>query len=83
MCRDYTDLKRSCPRDPYPLPDLNKMVDATAGHELLRFMDAFSGYNQIKMCREDEEKMAFVTNQGIYCYTVMLFGLKNASATYQ
>ena len=59
------------------------MVDSTAGHELLTFMDALSGYNQIRMNKEDQEKTAFVTSQGLYYYMVMPFGLKNARATYQ
>ncbi|KAJ9536180.1 hypothetical protein OSB04_un000640 [Centaurea solstitialis] len=59
------------------------MVDATAGHELLTFMDAYSGYNQIQMHTDDQEKTAFMTDKGIYCYKVMPFGLKNAGSTYQ
>ena len=59
------------------------MVDATIGHELLSFMDAFSGYNQILMHLDDQEKIFFVTEMGIFCYKVMPFVLKNASATYQ
>jgi hypothetical protein len=59
------------------------MVDATSGHELLTFMDAFSGYNQILMHPEDQEKTSFITNRGTFCYKVMPFGLKNAGATYQ
>ena len=59
------------------------MVDATAGHELLNFMDAYSGYNQIPMFPRHEEYTAFVTDRGLYCYKVMPFGLKNAGATYQ
>ena len=59
------------------------MVDSTAGHKLLTFMDAFLGYNQIKMAEENHEKTAFITSQGLYCYKVMPFGLKNAGATYQ
>ena len=58
-------------------------MDSTAGHKLLTFMDAFLGYNQIKMDEEDQEKTAFITSQGLYCYKVMPFGLKNAEATYQ
>ena len=58
-------------------------MDSTAGHKLLTFMDAFSGYNQIKMAEEDQEKTAFITSQGLYSYKVMPFGLKNAGATYQ
>ena len=58
-------------------------MDATTGHELLSFMDAFSGYNQINMDPSNQEKTSFVTGQGTYCYRVMPFGLKNAGATYQ
>ena len=58
-------------------------MDSTVGHKLLTFMDAFSGYNQIKMDEEDQEKTAFIMSQGLYCYKVMPFGLKNAGATYQ
>ena len=83
MCVDFTDLNRACPKDSYPLPRIDTLVDSTARHELLSFMDAFSGYNQIKMKEEDQEKTSFVTNQGLFCYKVMPFGLKNAGATYQ
>ena len=71
------DLNKSCPKDSFPL------VDATAGHQLMSFMDAFSGYNQILMHPEDQEKTSFMTSRGIYCYKVMPFGLKNAGSTYQ
>ena len=80
---DFTDVNRACPKDSFPLPQINLIVDATAGHELLSFMDAFSGYNQISMDPDDQEKTSFVTGQGTYCYRVMPFGLKNAEATYQ
>ena len=83
MCIDFKKLNKAYPKDSYPLPRINQLVDATSGHELLAFMDAFSGYNQIRMAPEDEEKTAFITNRGLYCYRVMLFGLKNAGATYQ
>ena len=83
MCIDFTDLNRACPKDSYPLPRIDTLVDSTARHELLSFMDAFSGYNQIKMKEEDQEKTSFVTSQGLFCYKVMPFGLKNAGATYQ
>ena len=83
MCVDFTDLNRSCPKGSYPLPRIDTLVDSTARHELLSFMDAFSGYNQIKMNEEDQERTSFVTSQGIFCYKVMLFRLKNAGATYQ
>ncbi|KAL5552836.1 hypothetical protein UlMin_040237 [Ulmus minor] len=83
VCVDFTDLNRACPKDSFPLPRIDQLVDATAGHELLSFMDAYSGYNQIRMHEEDQEHTAFLTNQGLYCYKVMSFGLKNARATYQ
>ncbi|KAJ9566692.1 hypothetical protein OSB04_002658 [Centaurea solstitialis] len=83
VCIDFTDLKKACPKDPFPLPHIDAMVDATAGHELLTFMDAYSGYNQILMHTDDQEKTAFMTDKGIYCYKVMPFGLKNAGSTYQ
>ena len=83
MCIDFTDFNRACPKDSYPLPRIDTLVDSTARHELLSFMDAFSGYNQIKMKEEDQEKTSFVTSQGLFCYKVMPFGLKNARATYQ
>ena len=82
MCVDFTDLNRACPKDSYPLPRIDTLVDSTTRHELLSFMDTFSGYNQIKMKEEDQEKTSFVTNQGLFCYKVMPFGLKNAGATY-
>ena len=71
------------PKDSYPLPRIDTLVDSTARHKLLSFMDAFSGYNQIKMSEKDQERTSFVTNQGFFCYKVMPFGLKNAGATYQ
>ena len=83
ICIDYTDLNKACPKDSFPLPKIDQLVDATAGHKFLSFMDAFSGYNQIRMSPEDEENTSFITDRGIYCYKVMPFGLKNAGATYQ
>ena len=83
LCIDFTDINKACPKDSFPLPRIDLIMDATAGHELLSFMDAFSGYNQIIMDPDDQEKTSFVTGQGTYCYQVMPFGLKNAGATYQ
>jgi hypothetical protein len=83
MCIDFTDLNKACPKDSFPLPRIDTLVDSTAGHGLLSFMDAFSGYNQIRMHPADQEKIAFITDQGIYCYQVMPFRLKNAGATFQ
>ena len=83
MCVDFTDLNKAYPKDSFPLLRINQLVDSTAGHKLPTFMDAFSRYNQIKMAEEDQEKTTFITSQGLYCYKVMPFGLKNAGATYQ
>ena len=80
---DYTDLNKACPKDSFLLPRINQLVDATAGHELVSFMDAYSSYNQIRICPEDEDKIVFTTDRGLYCYKVMPFGLKNAGAAYQ
>ena len=79
---DFTDVNKACPKDSFPLPRIDLIVDATAGHELLSFMDAFSGYNQISMDPDDQEKTSFVTAQGTYCYRVMPYELKNVGATY-
>ena len=81
MCVDFIDLNKACPKDSYSLPRV--LVDSTARHQLLSFMDAFSGYNQIRMQENDQEKTSFVTSQGLFCYRVMPFGLKNAGVTYQ
>ena len=83
MCVDFTDLNKACPKDSYSLPRIDTLVDSTARHQLLSFMDAFSSYDQIKMDESDQKKTSFVTNQGLFCYKVMPFGLKNAGATYQ
>jgi hypothetical protein len=83
MCVDFTDLNKACPKDCFPLPRIDQLVDSTARHEVLSFMDAFSGYNQIRMAESDQEKTSFTTDRGLYCYKVMSFGLKNAGATYQ
>ncbi|XP_074300358.1 uncharacterized protein LOC141631608 [Silene latifolia] len=78
VCVEFTDLNKACPKDPFPLPHIDAMMDATAGHEMLTFLDAWSGYGQIKMDPADQEKTAFMFERGIYCYNVMPFGLKNA-----
>ncbi|KAE8662571.1 No pollen germination related 2 [Hibiscus syriacus] len=83
MCVDYRDLNKASPKDSFPLPHIDTLVDNTAGHAWFSFMDGFSGYNQIKMNPEDMEKTTFITMWGTFCYKVMPFGLKNAGATYQ
>ncbi|KAL0305109.1 UNVERIFIED_CONTAM: Retrovirus-related Pol polyprotein from transposon opus [Sesamum calycinum] len=83
LCIDFTDLNKACPKDPFPLPRIDILVDSTSGCEMLSFLDAYQGYNQIPLAPEDQEKASFVTDQGVFCYNVMPFGLKNAGATYQ
>jgi hypothetical protein len=83
MCIDYTSLNKACPKDEYPLPRICQIVDSTAPCELLSFLDAYSGYHQISLAVDDEEKTVFITSFGIFCYTKMTFGLKNGGATYQ
>ena len=82
MCVDFTNLNKVCPKDSYLLPRIDQLVDSTAGHRLLCFMDPFSRYNQIRMDEADQEKTSFVTSQGLFCYKVMPFSLKNVGATY-
>jgi len=83
MCVNYRDLNRACPKDNFPLPHIDVLMDNTVNFALFSFMDDFSGYNQIKMAPEYMEKTTFVTLWGTFCYKVMPFGLKNAGATYQ
>ncbi|KAK1678802.1 hypothetical protein QYE76_039650 [Lolium multiflorum] len=83
MCIDYTNLNKACPRDPFPLPRIDQVIDSTAGCELLSFLDAYSGFHQIPLKKEDQIKTAFITPHGAYCYVTMPFGLRNAGATYQ
>ncbi len=82
ICVDFKDLNRACLKDDFPIPQIEMLVNNTTGSALMSFMDGFSGYNQILMAPEDMTKTTFVTEWGIYYYTVMPFGLKNASATY-
>jgi len=83
MCVDYTNLNKACPRDAYPLPNIDWLVDGAAGNKVLSFLDAYSSYNQIPIAASDMNKTAFITDDANYFYRVMPFGLKNAGATYQ
>ena len=80
---DYTDLNDVCPKDSFPLPRINKIVDASAGLGMLSFLNAFSEYHQIPMYSPDAEKTSFITPHRLFCYNIIPFGLKNAGATYQ
>ncbi|KAK8956542.1 hypothetical protein KSP39_PZI001118 [Platanthera zijinensis] len=83
MCVDFTRLNKACPKDFYPLPRIDLLVDSAVGYPFMSFLDAFSGYHQIRMHKPDIPCTSFITNDGCYCYLVMPFGLKNAGATYQ
>jgi putative transposase len=78
LCVDFTSLNKAYPKHPYPLPRIDQIVNSITGCNLLCFLDAFSGYHQINMGREDEEKTAFIIPYSMYCYVCMPFGLKNA-----
>ncbi|GKV15370.1 hypothetical protein SLEP1_g26164 [Rubroshorea leprosula] len=82
MCIDYSNLNDACPKDCYPMPNIDKLVEAASGNERLSLLDAYSGYHQVPMALEDEEKTSFYAGDEIYCYVMMPFGLKNAGATY-
>jgi hypothetical protein len=82
MCIDYTSPNKACPKDPYPLPRIDQIVDSTSGCNFLSFLDAYSGFHQIRMSREDRKHTAFVTVDGLYYYVVMPYGLKNALPTF-
>ncbi|GJT58532.1 reverse transcriptase domain-containing protein [Tanacetum coccineum] len=83
MCVDFTDLNKACPQDCYPLLEIDWKVESLYSYPFKCFLDAYKGYHQIQMADLDEEKTAFNTSQGVYCYTKMPFGLKNADTTYQ
>ena len=83
MCTDFRDMNKACPKDDFPLPYIDVIIDSATSSAMYSFMDGFSGYNQIMMVVMDKIKTAFITEWGTYCYKVMPFGLKNAGATYQ
>ena len=82
MCVDFRDLNKACPKDDFPLIHIDVLVDNSMGSALMSFIDVFSRYNQIKIAPKDMTGTTFTTEWKIYCYTVMLFGLKDSGATY-
>jgi hypothetical protein len=82
MCIDFTDLNKACPKDEFPLPRIDSLVDAAATSELMSLLDCYSGYHQIWMKEEDEPKTSFITPSGTYCYIQMPEGLKNAGGSF-
>lgn len=83
MCTNFTALNKVVPKDAYPLPRIDNLVDGASRQQIFSFLDAYSGYNQIPMFPPNREKIAFITEQANFWYEVILFGLKNAGATYQ
>ena len=83
MCVDYIGLNKACPKDHFPLPRIDQIVDSTLGCEILSFLDAYSGYHQITMKESDQLATSFITPYGSYCYITMPYRLKNDGATSQ
>ncbi|GKD26121.1 reverse transcriptase domain-containing protein [Tanacetum coccineum] len=83
MCVDFTNINKACPKDCYPLPEIDWKIESLSRFRLNCFLDAYKGYHQIQMAEEDEDKTAFYVGEGVFCYKKMPFGLKNAGATYQ
>jgi hypothetical protein len=82
MCIDFTYLNKACPKDEFPLPRIDSLVDAAATSELMILLDCYSGYHQIWMKKDDEPKTSFITPSGTYCYLWMPEGLKNARGSF-
>ena len=83
MCIDYPSLNKACPKDPFALPRIDQVIDSTARCELLSFLDAYSGYHQIKLNPADRLKTTFIKPFEAFCYLTMTFGLRNVGATFQ
>jgi hypothetical protein len=82
MCTDFTDLNKYCPKDDFPLVKIDQIVNSTASCEIMALLGCFSGYHQIWLCKENEEKTSFITSFGTYCYMTMPEGLRNAGPTF-
>ncbi|GKB07673.1 reverse transcriptase domain-containing protein [Tanacetum coccineum] len=83
ICVDFTDTNKACPKDCYSLPEKDWKVDSLSEFKIKCFLDAYKGYHQIQMAKEDEHNIAFYAPKGVYCYKKMPFGLNNARETYQ
>ena len=83
VCVDFMDLNKACPKDPFPIPRIDQLVDATFGHPRMSFLDAFQGYHQIPLTLSNQEKTSFLSPMGNFHYRVMPFKLKNVGSTYQ
>ena len=80
---DFTNLNKACPKNSFPMPRIDQLVDATIGYSRISFLNAFQGYHRIPLTLDDKKKTTFVTPTGNYHYKVMPFGIKNAGSTYQ
>jgi hypothetical protein len=83
VCVDYRDINKACPKDNFPTPFVDQIVDDCARRKIFSLMDGFSGYNQINIVPEDQHKTAFICPWGTFAYQKLPFGLKNAGATFQ
>jgi hypothetical protein len=81
VCLNYTSLNKTCPKDEYPPPRINRIMDSMATSKLLSFLYAYSSYHQLNMSTEDEEKIVFITPFGVFCDVKLSFRLKNVGAT--
>jgi hypothetical protein len=82
ICIDFTELNKACPKDPYPLPRIDIIIDQATDREMLSLLDCFSGYHHVWMRREDEAKPGFTTLFGVFCFVRMPEGLRNAGPTF-
>jgi hypothetical protein len=82
MCIDFIDLNKCCPKDDFPLTRIDLIIDFAASSDIMSWLGCFSGYHQIWLHKEDEEKTSFTTPSGTYCYRRMPEGLHNASPTF-
>jgi hypothetical protein len=83
ICVDYQELNKATQKDHFPLPFIDQVLDTLAGKQFFSFLDGFSGYNQIQITPEDQDKTTFTCPWGTFAYRVLPFGLCNAPATFQ
>jgi len=82
VCIDYKDVNQACPKDNYPTPFIDKIIDECTGCEIFSFVDGFSKYNQINICPQDQSKTAFICLWGTFAYKKLPFGLNNTGETF-
>ena len=83
VCVDFTNLNKACPKNSFPMPRIDQLVDATVGYSWISFLNSFQGYHRIPLTLDDQKKTTFVTPTRNYHYKVMPFGLKNVGSSYQ